>query len=514
MCFRCLYSSFKYILPVGTVVAAWYFYKMAQKSHTRFSFGSVDVGSNDLKKTLLDLTKKAEMHVNKMEPIVSYVHRKLEKYRKERKLDTVDIVGSLGNNLYFPEKLPDGSYQLELDILYVREMQNIALPVMVEANEKIPVAHLVQEMRVISHGDRHAVYKCLLEVVALEGEIKDFDRNNLFETTKGGKVYLKSSVYKSSIPRGYERTILREREIETFGPPLLLPLYRTYKTDVLSLKSGDDVYIFSILMDKVAAIRAPWPTEALEFQTRERKWPDISVINDVIEDGCLLIHQPSNGETYNLEWKITFSVAEQRLALQFSFHQRFLFILLKLIKRKYLDFGTFESGESKSGLTTYHMKTIFMWMSESLDRKAWLESPDSSFTMFFQRLKECLETETCPHFVLPGVNIMSEIWEYKRLMAGERQELKEKPSIKLTLIQTIDKILDKPEDFLSEELFHVVDEKHVFERQKEVPSTDPTNDFFDNALHQLDDENASPREMLDFIPALAKKDSEQDKGSE
>ena len=56
-----------------------------------------------------------------MEPIVSHVHRKLEKYRKKRKFDTVDIVGSLGNNLYFPEKLPDDSYQLELDILYVRK---------------------------------------------------------------------------------------------------------------------------------------------------------------------------------------------------------------------------------------------------------------------------------------------------------------------------------------------------------------------------------------------------------
>jgi len=111
---------------------------------------------------------------------------------------------------------------------------------------------------------------------------------------------------------------------------------------------------------------------------------------------------------------------------------------------------------------------------------------------------------------------MPEIWEYKRLNVDERRELKEKPSIKWTLIQTIDKILDKPEDFLTEELFHVVDEKHVFERQTEVPSyeSDPMNDFFDNALHQLDDENASPREMLDFIMALAEKDSEQNKGSE
>ena len=99
-------------------------------------------------------------------------------------------------------------------------------------------------------------------------------------------------------------------------------------------------------MDKVAAIRAPWPTEALEFQKRERKWPDISVINDVIKDGCLLIHQPSNGETYNLEWKITFSVAEQRLA-------------------KVSRFWDFRKRRVQVGLTTYHMKTIFMWMSES-----------------------------------------------------------------------------------------------------------------------------------------------------
>lgn len=153
-------------------------------------------------------------------------------------------------------------------------------------------------------------------------------------------------------------------------------------------------------------------------------------------------------------------------------------------------------------------------MSESLDRKTWLESPDSCFKMFFQRLKECLETETCPHFFLPGVNIMSEIWEYKRLNVDESRELKEKPSIKWTLIQTIDKILDKPEDFLTEELFHVVDEKHVFDRQKEVPSyeSDTMNDLLDNALHQLDDETASPRNMLDILLALAEKDSEQDKG--
>ena len=58
---------------------------------------------------------------------------------------------------------------------------------MVEANEKIPVAHLVQEMRVISHGDRHAAYTCLLEVVALEGEIRTLTEIIYLKRKKGGK---------------------------------------------------------------------------------------------------------------------------------------------------------------------------------------------------------------------------------------------------------------------------------------------------------------------------------------
>lgn len=150
----------------------------------------------------------------------------------------------------------------------------------------------------------------------------------MFKTGHDGKTYLKSNGHMWSIPKRFERSILQEREIETFGPPLLLPLYRTFKTDILTINTKEQMFKCSFLMDKVAAINAPWPDEATEFQSRDRKWPNSCVVAEIIKHGCLLIHKPSsNSRTYHLEWKITFSLAEQLLSVHLSSYQRFLFIL-------------------------------------------------------------------------------------------------------------------------------------------------------------------------------------------
>lgn len=522
---RYLFLTLKFLLPVVATVVTWNVYKMEHENHEHVHVQkSQEKSQDDLNKILIDLMQKAKGHVSEIDPIISFVHQKLESYRKQRKYDKMEIVGSIGNKLYFPEKLSDGSYQLELDVMYYREMPNVPLPTSYGSDENVPIAHLVPEMRVLTiemhspESDQMAneentstissskSYSYLLRVDEIKGEITEYDKTTFITTKENDNTYLYSNAYMAAIPLKFENTILGEREVETVLAPLLLPLYRTFRTQNLTLTSEESNFTFSVIMDKVAAIKAPWPTEAAEFQTRDRKWPSKEIIDSIIDDGCLLIHKPtSNSETYHTEWKITFSLSEQRLAFQFSFYQRFLFILLKLIKRKFLDVGTFESGESRSGLTTFHMKSIYLWLCENIDETTWSESPVSCFKMFFEKLKECIETEVCPHFFMPDVNIMYGIWGYKRLTLGESNDLEQNEPIKTVMLRKIEDILKQPEKVLTEELFNTLDEKHVVERQKEIRYTNPYTEFLETILHQSEEGS----ETLDFLRAIAEKISDE-----
>lgn len=125
-------------------------------------------------------------------------------------------------------------------------------------------------------------------------------------------------------------------------------------------------------MDKVASVRIPWPQEAIEFETRERKWPKPCIIKKIITDGCLLVHNPNNArETCFMEWKYTFSTSEQEIVLNFSPFQRSIFLVIKQIKRAHLDYGTSELGEPMG--CTCHLS--------SQNHHALVERKDRAITM-------------------------------------------------------------------------------------------------------------------------------------
>lgn len=147
-------------------------------------------------------------------------------------------------------------------------------------------------------------------------------------------------------------------------------------------------------------------------------------------------------------------------------------------------------------------------MCESTEEKIWAESPGLCFRKFFERLKECIEKQSCPHFFMPQVNIMSAIWTYKKTNVDEHTALmKNHLSVQQTLVKKIEDILRQPQTFLTEDMFEVVDEKHVYESQKEAVASDPFSDFLDNAIHQLEDGNTSRAEILETLLELVGKDN-------
>ena len=420
-------------------------------------------------KRLFYLMDKAAKKVEEIKPVIDYVHQKVADYRKQRPYDTVTVVGSVGNELYFPEKMPDGSYLVEVDVLYNREMPNAVLPIVMPA-EKPSV--ITVKMDLMDHKNKVVTTlptgACLVEVTSNIDEIDKGRRFYFFKELWNGKTYLKSLGYTCFIPGKEDPSILGEIEIEPLEHVKMIPLYRTCRTNMETMINGGKEFKFRILVDKVFALKGPWPYKLSDFQSRERKWPDKSVVENIVQDGCLLT-QKTSLLVYPLQWKITFALAEQQLTKRFIFHQKFLFILFKLVKKKYLDMGIMENGEPRVGLTSYHLKTIYLWMCEVRDPQKFTEYPGMAFIEFLTSLKQCIESLICPHFFIPSLNIMEGLIRYKKpLTDNDEKWIKEHKSIQTTLLNQIDCIIRNPEDFLTDDLLDVIDEKHLHELQKTI----------------------------------------------
>ncbi|CAG2246366.1 unnamed protein product [Mytilus edulis] len=430
--------------------------------------------------------ERAANKVKEIKPVLDYVHQKVVDYRKQRPYDTVTVVGSVGNELYFPEVMPDGSYLVEVDVLYNREMPNAALPIYSDRDEAsvlynreepnfvVPTEKqpfITVQMDFMDDKNRQIelpMGACLVEVTSDIDEVDAGQRWKFFKKLWNGKTYLKSLGYTCLIPRQEDPSILGEIEIEPLETIRMLPLYRTCRTNTETMIVGGRELKFKILVDKVSALKGPWPHKLSDFQNRERKWPETKVVDTIVQDGCLLTHKTSM-LVYPLQWKITFALAEQQLTTRFSFHQKFLFILLKLVKKKYLDMGVMENGDARVGLTSYHLKTIYLWACETRDPQQFAEYPGMAFLAFLSSLRKCIENFVCPHYFIPTLNVMEGIGQYKKqLTENDKKWIKEHKSIQSTLLKKIDNIIRNPEEFLTEDLLEVVDEKHLHELEKTI----------------------------------------------
>ena len=409
------------------------------------------------------MIKRASSKVKEIEPLVAYVYQKVAEY--ERPDDTVTVVGSVGNNLYFPEKTEDGYYLMEIDVLYDRSIPEVVLPI--ESSPKVTVEFITEcPDIIIPFGS------CCLEVTKMPDE--EFDNDDYYQlfNTKvySGKTYLHSSGYCYLIPRREDPSILGEIEIAgEQNKSEMLPFFRTCATKLKKETLDGKEYSFRVLVDKVAALKAPWHCTWSDFETRNRKWPDQTSVQKIIRDGCLLVYKPSIS-VRSIQWKITFSLSEQCLTKQFSHNQRYLFVLIKLVKKRYLDLNLLENGESPIGLTSYHLKSIYLWFCESLDQQLFEDSPGTIFKKFFEVLKACIKQMTCPHYFIPRMNIMSGLGRYfQELTERDQAWISENRNLKASLIEKIDEIINKPIEFLTDEILEVVDEKHILDIQK-LPS--------------------------------------------
>ncbi|XP_052093050.1 uncharacterized protein LOC127729333 [Mytilus californianus] len=127
-----------------------------------------------------------------------------------------------------------------------------------------------------------------------------------------------------------------------------------------------------------------------------------ALITSIVEYGTLFVPVGSkDSTTEDLEWRISFSVAEKHLIIfSFSHTQLLCYAVLKILLK---DIIKEEHGDL---LCSYFIKTIMLWLNEetsSLYRRP--ENLISCFITCLRRLIYCVKYKTCLQYFIPDNNL-------------------------------------------------------------------------------------------------------------
>ncbi|KAK3087393.1 hypothetical protein FSP39_005353 [Pinctada imbricata] len=162
--------------------------------------------------------------------------------------------------------------------------------------------------------------------------------------------------------------------------------------------------------DRTYTLKCPvWPKEALTFVNRSLRqgWPSNDTLTQICKDGCLLVPINSKQQQYSdmtdLQWRISFSLAEKKLVYSMNHCQFLCNGLSKLFLNEVLK----KASPNEDLLCSYFMKTAVFW-EISDNQKEW--SPFNFLTKFwnvFRRLIQWVSTGYCPNFFMPENNMFN-----------------------------------------------------------------------------------------------------------
>lgn len=151
-----------------------------------------------------------------------------------------------------------------------------------------------------------------------------------------------------------------------------------------------------------------WPECASEWLTRERKhgWPSAELIDKCKSMGFLVVPvgHPSSDEPY-IQWRIAFSHQELLLVRDFNSVQMKCFVILKFIKKEYIQ--RFIKEET---LSSYHCKTCMFYCIENTPIELWVpENLAYCVLICLRQLCLWVSKDNCPNYFIPGENMFDRI---------------------------------------------------------------------------------------------------------
>lgn len=151
-----------------------------------------------------------------------------------------------------------------------------------------------------------------------------------------------------------------------------------------------------------------WPAVANDWITRHRPsgWPSPELVSLIVKEGCALVPVSPLRSLTGLEWRISFSSCERKLAQSLSSCQKGCFLIVKGIWRHFL------KHPCKKGVQSYHLKTAMFWVCEEVSPADWRKDKIGVGALrILQKLYSFLVNMCCPHYLIPENNLFQDIEE-------------------------------------------------------------------------------------------------------
>lgn len=148
-----------------------------------------------------------------------------------------------------------------------------------------------------------------------------------------------------------------------------------------------------------------WISSVQPWIRRPRKtWPTKALVTEVSRFGVLFVPVGCKTSKHeDIEWRISFSIAEKQLIHSFTHVQFLCYAMLKTILS---DVIKTLHGEL---LCSYFMKTIMFWLSEETEIEFWTtDNITSCYGACLKRLIYCLQYQVCLHYFLPEINFFED----------------------------------------------------------------------------------------------------------
>ncbi|XP_068744137.1 uncharacterized protein [Montipora capricornis] len=165
--------------------------------------------------------------------------------------------------------------------------------------------------------------------------------------------------------------------------------------------------------DITLCIQCPeWPIMS-DWSSRPRYWPSVVEAQRIMSFGCHLVAKPAPTDKDQTSWRFSFSLAEVELSKLVPDTARKCFLALKIILKDHLQ-------PVVSGITSYHMKTIFFNTLEKVPVGFWVENNvEECFLTLLAEVRDALMSMNCPHHWFSFINLFD-------IQANELQSLAKK----------------------------------------------------------------------------------------
>ncbi|XP_071162546.1 uncharacterized protein [Mytilus edulis] len=146
-----------------------------------------------------------------------------------------------------------------------------------------------------------------------------------------------------------------------------------------------------------------WLSDVVQWIYRPRyPWISDEIIYKITSSGVLFVPIGfKDSLRKDLEWRISFSVAEKFLIFSFNHTQLLCYALLKIVLKEIIE----KEEDLKGLLCSYYLKTFIFWISDEIDPTFW--RPDNTIDCFMsclQRLLYCVEYSVLLHYFIPDFN--------------------------------------------------------------------------------------------------------------